>query len=117
MCANRMCKYGLYYELHRIEYSPISFISSVDVESASSGTHGVGGLEAVQRFIQDYQLLVQVQYYPNACAHTLHCVHVHQHYNKIGKLLYDIQYLSIILLALPVTDPFPTFRHCTGSYF
>ena len=71
MCVNRMCKYGLYYELHCIEYSPISFISSVDMESTSSGTHGAGGLEAVQRFIQDYQLLVQAQYYPNAHAHTL----------------------------------------------
>ena len=55
MCVNRMCEYGLYYELHRIEYSPISFISSVDMESASSGTYGAGWLEAVQGFIQDYQ--------------------------------------------------------------
>jgi hypothetical protein len=47
------------YELHGIAYLHISFISSVDIEwLTSSGTHGAGGLEAVQGFIQDYQLLV-----------------------------------------------------------
>ena len=58
MCINRMCEYGLYYELHSTAYLPISFISSVDMESTSFGTHGAGGLEAVQGFIQDYQLLL-----------------------------------------------------------
>ena len=53
MCVNRICKYGLYYELHSIEYLPIF---SVDMELTSSGTQGVGGLEAVQGFIQDYQI-------------------------------------------------------------
>ena len=79
MCVNRIYKYGLYYELHSTAYSPISFISSVDMELTSSGTHSAGGLEAVQGIIQDYQLLVQAQYYPNAHAHTLYYVHVHQH--------------------------------------
>ena len=80
MCMNRMCKYGQYYELHRIAYLPISFISSVDFESTSSGTHGVGGLEAVQGIIQDYQLLVKAQYYPNthARAFITLCACVHQ---------------------------------------
>jgi hypothetical protein len=36
----------------------MSFISSVAMELTSTGTHGAGGLEAVQGFIQDYQLLV-----------------------------------------------------------
>ena len=76
MCVNRMCKYGHYYELHSIAYLPISL---VEMELTSSGTHGVGGLEAVQGFIQDYQLLVQDQYYPNAHAHTLHYMYVHVH--------------------------------------
>ena len=58
MCVNRICEYGLHYELHSTAYSPISFISSADVESISSGTHGAGRLEAVQGFIQDYQMLV-----------------------------------------------------------
>ena len=58
MCVNRMCEYGLYYELHSIAYLHISFISSVDMELTSSGIHGAGGLEAVQGFIQDYKLLV-----------------------------------------------------------
>ena len=52
MCINRMCKRGLYYELHSTAYLHISFISLVDMESTSSGTHGVGGLEAMQGFIQ-----------------------------------------------------------------
>ena len=55
MCINRMYKYVKYYELHSIAYLPIS---SVDMESTSSGTHSAGGLEAVQGSIQDYQLLV-----------------------------------------------------------
>ena len=58
MCVNKICEYGLHYELHSTAYSPISFISSVDMELTSSGIHGAGGLEAVQGFIQDYQLPV-----------------------------------------------------------
>ena len=55
------------YRLH------ISFISSVDMESASSGIHGAEGLEAVQGFIQDSIAGTS----PNAHANTLYFVHVH----------------------------------------
>ena len=65
------------------------------MELTSSGTHGTGGLEAVQGFIQDYQLLVQAQYYPNAHAHTLLLCACALTSDKIGKLLHNIQYLSI----------------------
>jgi hypothetical protein len=69
MCVNITCKDGMYMckyiyiallQCHCIAYLHIkfSFISSVDMELTSSGTHGAGGLEAVQGFIQDYQLLV-----------------------------------------------------------
>ena len=58
MCVNRMYKYGLYYIRGTKRIIAYLHISSVDMESTSSGTHGTGGLEAVQGFIQDYQLLV-----------------------------------------------------------
>ena len=73
MCVNRMCKHGLYYELHSIAYLHISFISSVDMESTSSGIRGAEGLEAVQGFIQDSIAGTS----PNAHANALYFVHVH----------------------------------------
>ena len=76
MCVNRMCKHGLYNELHSIAYLHISFISSVDMESISSGIHGAEGLEAVQGFIQDYQLLVQAQMHMQ--THYILCMYIRQ---------------------------------------
>ena len=72
MCVNRMCKHGLYYELHSIAYLHISFISSVDMESISSGIHGVGGCAGIHTGFNCW-------YKPkiNAHANTLYFVHVY----------------------------------------